>query len=140
MSRTRLTEPTDRGVVRLLRLENRVGSASKFYAPVVEEDPTVPGAFRCRAEYGRIGGHVSSVIKATGSAVTCERTLEDLAREKQRSGYAVVLDRRGASSAETSATPPREPPAEGTPADRACDAEDLGDLLEQRKRQAVWAF
>ncbi len=140
MSRTRLTEPTDRGVVRLLRLENRVGTASKFYTPIVEEDPAVPGAFRCRAEYGRIGGHVSNTIKATGSALTCERALEDLAREKQRGGYAIVLDRRGTTGAEPSAAPTKEPPAESAPAGRSSAAEDLGDLLEQRKRQAIWAF
>ncbi len=53
LPRTRLTEPTDPGVLRLLRLECHAGSSEKFYTLVVEHDPEVPGACRCRAEWGR---------------------------------------------------------------------------------------
>lgn len=129
----RLTEPTDPGVVRLLRLENRSGSHSKFYSPIVEADPSVPGAFRCRAEYGRIGGHVSSVVKASGSALTCERALEDLAREKQRGGYTVVLDQRGTGGAVAAKSAPERAAAEVA-------EDDLTAILARRKREASWAL
>ena len=51
--RTRLTEPTDPGVLRLLRMEHCLGSSNKFYTLLVEHDPDAPGAFHCRAEWGR---------------------------------------------------------------------------------------
>ena len=140
--RTRLTEPADPGVVRLVRLENRSGSASKFYSPIIEEDPGVPGAFRCRAEYGRIGAAITSLVKATGSALTCERALDELVREKQRGGYTLILDERGKGTKHAVATTESEPPpAESTPAaPRAASSENLGDQLERRRREAIWAF
>jgi len=95
-ARTRLTEPTDPGVRRFLRMECHAGSSEKFYTVLVEADPEAPGAFRCRAEWGRIGGAISTQPKAAGDATACERALDDLAREKQAKGYRTVMDERPA--------------------------------------------
>ncbi len=52
-TRSRLTEPTDPGVQRLVRLECRNAHSEKFYSVALEADPDAPGAFRCRAEWGK---------------------------------------------------------------------------------------
>jgi predicted DNA-binding WGR domain protein len=140
LPRTRLTEPADPGILRLLRLECHVGSSEKFYTLVVERDPEAPGACRCRAEWGRIGGAVSSQGKATGDAASCERALDALAREKQAKGYRVVLDKRGTTGTE------EHPPADETRGLTAeaepsrATRETLQDLLERRRREATWAL
>ncbi len=127
-------------MVRLVRLENRTGSASKFYSPIIEEDPGVPGAFRCRAEYGRIGAAITSLVKATGSALACERALDDLVREKQRGGYTLILDERGKRTEPPVASVASEPaPAESAPG-APTHSENLCDVLERRRREAIWAF
>ncbi len=130
-TRTRLTEPTDPTVVRFVRLTCTDERHDKFYTALVEADPGAPGAFRCRAEWGRVGGAVSTQEKSHGDAGTCERRLEDLVREKRGRGYSVVCDER------------RTPPEAGRPPEPAAPAaggDRLPDLMARRKREATWAF
>ena len=129
-ARTRLTEPTDPGVVRLVRLECTEGGSNKFYTPIVERDPDAPGAFRCRCEWGRVGGAISTQTKSSGDQASCERALDGLVREKQRKGYRVVLDRR--SSVAEPPLPEAARPAGGD--------DTLHELLERRRREATWAL
>ncbi len=136
-ARTRLTEPTDPGIRRFLRMECHVGSAEKFYTVIVEANPDAPAAFRCRAEWGRIGGAISTQDKATGDATTCERALDELAREKQAKGYRAVMDERPAGDFPAHATTPAaEPRTERSGPSR----ETLQDLLDRRRREARWAL
>ncbi len=132
VARTRLTEPTDPGVVRLVRLECTDAGSNKFYSPVIERDPDAPGAFRCRCEWGRVGGAVSSQTKANGDQASCERALDGLVREKQRRGYRVVMDRRRDASSETGPVPAASEPETGEAS--------LRELLERRRREATWVL
>jgi predicted DNA-binding WGR domain protein len=130
--RARLTEPNDPGVVRFVRLECHEGGSNKFYTALVERDPDASGAFRCRCEWGRVGGAVSTQTKATGDQATCERALDGIAREKQRKGYGMVLDERRASRGEAGVEPAATVAASGD--------DSLSDLLERRRREATWAL
>lgn len=132
--RTRLTEPTDPGVLRVVRLENRT-TGQKFYTVVVEIEPEVLGSYRGRAEWGRIGGRaIQEQVKATGSLATCEHALEALVRDKRGRGYQVVLDRRSSEAAASAPAPVAQPAAP------ASAEESLADVLERRRREAAWAF
>lgn len=57
----------------------------------VSVEPMVGGKSAVRAEWGRIGGHQSSQIKAAGlDAESCEVLAERLVSEKVKKGYVLA--------------------------------------------------
>jgi predicted DNA-binding WGR domain protein len=132
-----LADKVGPGVVRLVLLECVQDGSSKAYVVVVERDAEVPGAYRCHAAWGKIGGPSQSQIKQSGSLGICERRLDELVREKQKRGYKVVKDERPDGTGEGS----KVPAAAAPPADQPATSEErLEDLLARRRREAAWSI
>ena len=121
------------GIVRFVLLECVTGRSSKAYLVVVALDADVPGAYRCHAAWGKIGGPSRSQRKQSGGLALCERQLEQLVREKRQRGYRVVRDERPDATAEAPTTPAAVPAA-------APPEENLAVLLDRRRREAAWVI
>lgn len=132
VSATDLAAKIGPNIVRFVLLECVQGRSSKAYLVVVERDDDVPGAFRCQAAWGKIGGPSQSQLKQSGSLAICERRLEQLVREKQQRGYRVIRDERPDGKAAASPPEPVRTPAHGE--------ESLEDILARRKREAAWVL
>ena len=80
----------------LVRLENQSDGHSKFYELAVHVPVQVPvqtdsrEEYETRATWGRIGNEGQSQSKCRGSWHNCRQTMNELLREKQGHGYAVV--------------------------------------------------
>ncbi len=75
-----------------VRLENRSDGHRKFYELAIQLSAQTDSQeeYETRATWGRIGNEGQSQVKCRGSWMRCRQTLDELLREKQGHGYAVV--------------------------------------------------